>query len=108
MVQPPVMFAAVVPAWPDGGNTPLGPLTGGLGLLGLALFGAVEGPRRRKAVVGATMLVLLATGIAACGGSSGGVTPPVASKQTVLAVNSARGKVAVASLPLTLGTITLK
>ena len=88
-------------------STPLGPLTGGLGLLGVALFGAAERPRRRKAIVGATMSILLATGIAACGGNSSIVVPPCVA-QTVLAVNSASGKVAGANLPLTLGTITLK
>lgn len=112
MAQPPVMFAALVPAWPSGGgNTPLGPLgplAGGLGLLGVALFGVAERPKRRKAIMGAAMLILLATGLAACGGSSSSVTVPVASRQTVLMVSSKTGEIPVANLPLTLGTITLK
>jgi len=109
MAPPRVMFASLALAWPSGGgSTPFGPLAGALGLLGVALFGVAQRPRRRKAIIGATIAVLLATGIAACGGNSSIVVPPVASQQTVLAVNSATGKVAVANLPLTLGTITLK
>jgi hypothetical protein len=103
--QSPVMFAALVPG---GGNTPLGPLAGGLGLLGLALFGVIEGPKRRKAIIGAAMLISLVTGISACGGGSRNVVIPVASRQTVLAINSPSGKLAVVNLPLSLGTIILK
>jgi hypothetical protein len=108
MAPPRVMFASLALAWPSGGgSTPFGPLAGALGLLGVALFGVAQRPRRRKAIIGAAIAVLLATGIAACGGNSSIVVPP-ASQQTVLAVNSAAGKLAVANLPLTLGTIRLK
>jgi hypothetical protein len=107
MAQPPVMFAALL-AWPDGGSNPLVPLAGGLALLGVALLGVIEAPRRRKAMIGAAILILLVTGISACGGGGRNVVNPVASRQTVISMNSPAGKVAVANLPLALGTIILK
>jgi hypothetical protein len=80
------------------------------GCLGLVMapFGGVRS-RRRGAIIAAAIL-MLATGLAGCGGSSSGGQNPTASTQRVIAMAVTEGgsQISVSGLPLNLGTVSKK
>lgn len=81
-----------------------------LSLLGFAMFPLSTGTRRRTSILAAVML-MLATGLVGCGGSSGGGGTPSAvesSRQEVvkLSVTENGNQVGVSGLPIDLGKIT--
>jgi hypothetical protein len=87
-----------------------GPLVLALGMFGLVMapFGGVRS-RRRGAIIAAAIL-MLATGLAGCGGSSSGGQNPTASTQRVIAMAVTEGgsQISVSGLPLNLGTVSKK
>jgi hypothetical protein len=92
-----------------GGFGATGSLMFALSLLGLAMFPLNTGMRRRTSILAAVMLIL-ASGLVGCSGSSGGGTPSTAqsSRQKVvtLSVTENGNQVGVSGLPIDLGKIT--
>ena len=90
-----------------------GPKSGGTGalILSLSLLGFVIMPlsdkQRRRASIVAGAILLMATALAGCGGSSGGAPVANASTQQVIAMDVSEGgnQVGVANLPIDLGKI---
>jgi hypothetical protein len=92
-----------------GGFGGTGNLVFALSLLGIAMFPLSTGTRRRTSILAAVML-MLATALVGCSGSSGGGTPSAAqsSRQKVvtLSVTENGNQVGVSGLPIDLGKIT--
>lgn len=92
-----------------GGFGGTGSLMFALSLLGLAMFPLNTGMRRRTSILAAVMLIL-ATGLVGCGGSSGAGTPSTAQssrqKVVMLSVTENGNQVGVSGLPIDLGKIT--
>jgi hypothetical protein len=92
-----------------GGFGATGSLMFALSLFGFAMFPLNTGMRRRTSILAAALLIL-ATGLVGCSGSSGGGTPSTAqsSRQKVvtLSVTENGNQVGVSGLPIDLGKIT--
>ena len=105
-----VRLAGIVGGGGAGALNGAGPLVLALGMFGLVMapFGGVRS-RRRGAIIAAAIL-MLATGLAGCGGSSSGGQNPTASTQRVIAMAVTEGgsQISVSGLPLNLGTVSKK
>ncbi len=87
-----------------------GPLMFALSLLGMVIAPFSTTARRRRSAIFAAAILMLATGLAGCGGSSSGGPVSTASTQHVIAmdVTEGGGQVNISGLPLNLGTISKK
>jgi hypothetical protein len=95
---------------PGGGSRSTLPMGATLGLLGIGLL-AIPAGRRRRALVIAGLIMLLAFSQISCGGDSSGIVVPNSSQQQVpagsVAATNAHGAVRVQGLPAIMSTIRL-